>query len=751
MKTFLPLILLCILAAGLPAGEITIDPDRAVISARQANDPAAQELKTHLELITGKTIPVLGGGQVRRNAFIFHIGKVPAGASAELKPEESRWEITPSAAYFYGEGTKGSLNAVYDFLENELGVRWPGGGDIAFRKQNPIRVKTTSGKWIPELNLRIIRCNAGNKIASQWRRRLRSGGHDRPSYGHAFIKYWQRFGKTHPEYFAMRPDGVRAPVGAKVDADNAAAFRGSKAEAIALCVSSDALVKQIVADWKAAGCPLYINLCENDALGKDSCHCPQCTALDAVPKNKTAWENWYADRYIHFANRVLTEAKKIRPDVKGAMYAYNATEQPPAREKPHPDLVIGIVPTDFTMTGLESYVGSWKKAGLEHFFFRPNLHTYYSLPQLPVGYEKLFFDEWQYLYRSGAIGFDYDTASERSIFENLANYVLLKAMQDPSKTFEDWEKHYMQAFGKAGNDIRDYYRYWREKIWDARIAPHQAEIAEKGKVFNFARGLIWNLGKYYRESDFTEAGKHLEAALSRDLTPEERARIEKLKLANEHARLFFNAVAKKTDADSLKLLAFREKHKIPLLPWNEQYYGDVCGIKRVMNFRDYQPPYVKTPLFWNFRLDPENRGVTEKWYENTPEQVRGWGAVMCTNTPWETPHKHYKQISDAIRKQTANYDGIAWYGTQLQIPSDWKDRKIFLYFGAVDESCWVYLNGKEAGSRIYQKSNDWSTPFAMEITSSVDWNKETQTVIVRVEDKSGQGGLWKPVWLVSKK
>lgn len=750
MKTYFALILLSFFFAALPAGEIIIDPDNAVISAPKANDPAAQELKTHLDLITGKKIPISGGSQVRRNAFIFHIGKAPAGAPEKFQPEESRWMIMPQAAFFYGEGKKGSLNAVYDFLENELGVRWPGGTDIAFRKQNPIRVKKIEGKWIPKLNMRIIRSSGGNSAAVQWRRRLRTGGHDRPSYGHAFTKYWKRFSKTHPDYFAMRPDGVRAPVGAKVDSDNAAAFRGSKSEAIALCVSSAALVKQIVADWKAAGCPLYINLCENDAIGRDSCHCPQCTALDVIPKKKTQWENWYADRYIHFANRVLNEAKKIRPDVKAAMYAYNATEQPPAREKPLPDLVIGMVPTDFTMTGIKSYVGSWKKAGLEHFFYRPNLHTYYSLPQLPVGYEKLFFDEWQYLYQNGAIGFDYDSASEKSIFENFTNYVLLKAMQDPAKTFEDWEKHYMQAFGKAANDIRDYYRCWRQNVWDARLAPAQAEITQKGKVFNFARGLIWNLKKYYRESDFTEAGKYLEAALSRDLTPEERVRIEQLKLANEHARLFFRAVVNKTDADSLKLLSFREKHKIPLLPWNEQYYGDVCGIKRVMNFRDYQPPYLKTPLFWHFRLDPENKGVSEKWYENTPAQVRKWGAMMCTNTPWETPHKHYKQVSAEIRKQTADYDGTAWYGTQIRIPSDWKNRKIFLYFGAVDESCWLYVNGKPAGERLFKKSNDWSTPFAIEITPVINWKKAAQSVIVRVEDKSGQGGIWKPVWLVSK-
>ncbi|MBR4662866.1 MAG: DUF4838 domain-containing protein, partial [Lentisphaeria bacterium] len=571
-----------------------------------------------------------------------------------------------------------------------------------------------------------------------------------PRYGHAFTKYWKRFSKTHPEFFAMRKDGLRAPVGLKGNSDNVAAFQGKSSEAIAMCVTCDGLIEQIIADWKKAGCPLYINLCENDALGKDSCHCPKCTALDVVPEKKTEWENWYADRYIHFANRVLAEAKKIRPDVKASMYAYDATEQAPAREKPNADLVIGIVPTDFSMAGIKSYVGAWKKAGLNHFFYRPNRHVYYNLSILPTGSEKHFFEIWQYLYRSGAIGFDYDCGRANGFFDCIGDYVLLKAMQDPEKTFEHWEKHYMQSFGAASKEGSDYFRYWREQVWEKRIAPHQKEIADLGKVFNFGRGLIWSLGQYYKENDFIKAGKYLEAALSRDLTKEERARIEKLQLANEHARLFFNAVAKKTDADSLKLLQFRQRHKIDPLPWNEQYYGDVCGIKRVMNFKDYKPPYLKTPLFWNFRLDPENKGIKEKWYADSIAQVRNWGALMCTNTPWESPHKHYRQVSAEIRKKTAGYDGIAWYGTQVKIPADWKDRKIFLYFGAVDESCRVYLNGKEVASRIFKNPNDWSTPFALQIDSGINWDRPVQNIIIRVEDTGGQGGIWKPVWLVSK-
>ena len=123
---------------------------------------------------------------------------------------------------------------------------------------------------------------------------------------------------------------------------------------------------------------------------------------------------------------------------------------------------------------------------------------------------------------------------------------------------------------------------------------------------------------------------------------------------------------------------------------------------------------------------------------------------MCTNTPWETPHKHYRQISGEIRRKTACYDGIAWYATTLKVPADWKGREVYLYFGAVDESCWLYVNGNEVGARLHQKPNDWSTPFALRIDAAVDWSQPEQRIMVRVEDTSGQGGIWKPVWLLSR-
>ena len=123
---------------------------------------------------------------------------------------------------------------------------------------------------------------------------------------------------------------------------------------------------------------------------------------------------------------------------------------------------------------------------------------------------------------------------------------------------------------------------------------------------------------------------------------------------------------------------------------------------------------------------------------------------MATNRGWENPHKHYKIITKEIRKQTANYDGIAWYALDTKILPELKGREIFLYFQAVDESCQIYVNGKKVGEHLFVNDDDWRTPFSIRIDQAIDWTKKTQKIVVRVQDTNGQGGIWKRVYIVSK-
>ena len=774
---------------ALSAEIIKIKPDNAVIvlsdNKNHAVVTAAAELRKHLKLITGSDIPVVSPDKVTAGKYAFRVGAKIPGDSKPLAPEEARWKVTPEGTYFYGDDSSyrsGTLFAVCDFLEKMFKVRWIEPGDIAFTRQNPLQLTLSSSDWKSELRLRNIRGTFRKtpgkttdaalnefqmspeeharfkKDVISWRKRLRMGGHDSPAYGHAFTNWWRLYGKTHPEYFALTGSGKRAPVPKSGNAsDNPVAPTAQSIHHIKLCISNPAVVAQIVKNWLAQKNRTdYINACVNDSPPRGFCRCPKCRALDVTLRGEKFGDH-LTDRYVDFGNRIIKEAAKHDPSAKAVIYAYNETEYPPRRTRLDKNLVIGLVTTHFELDSINKLFHGWTKMGAKEIFFRPNQHHYYFTGTIPTGFEKHFYEVFQTAYKNNVIGFDYDCLINNWLVTGMADYILAKAMSEPTKSFDYWENHYLDAFGAAKPEVKKYFDYWRENVWEKRINPHLTEIVKKGKWYNFVRGLMWNLGKYYKESDFDNTDIYLKNALRCKLSPEETARVKKLQVANRHARLVFKAVTTPEPAKfrySLELLNFRRQHKdFGNVIWAkifnyESYWGDITGIRAAVKFQDYALPFIKTPLFWSFRLDPDGIGDRDGWYKQS--NMDSWD-IMPTNNFWEKPYPHYKHPSAETRKKLTNYNGVGWYSCQLKVPANWKNRKVFLYFGAVDESCWVYVNGKLVGKHLFEKPDDWNSPFSISIDAGINWGRPTQLVTVKVEDKSGSGGIWKPVWLVSKK
>lgn len=753
---------------SLAAAVVTIKPsDVAILYTKgKGNKLAAEDLKTHLELITSEKIALAAGNKVPAGKkFVMRIGSVPPGAKKNFSLQESHYVVNKNGAYFYGGKDGGAAFAVYDFLEDSLNVRWPSSDDISAPRQNPIKISVLKGDWYPKFHLRHLRSFGkyrNSAIQNLWKRRLRDTWGSDWNFGPGdayYAKWWKKYGKDHPEYFAMNIHGVRGPspnrVRGIVDKGNIAAYTG-KDLLVAFCCTNEAFLDAVIAQWVKIGKPVWLNFSQPDVMDYECCYCEKCKALDGYPvkKGQKFSGNRLSDRYTYMRNALYRKAVKLRPDVKIMAGIYNFSQEPPVKIKIEgaPHQCFSLVPTDFTLKGIDALLDGWKKAGMEFFYHRPNRHGYF-ITLMPCGYEEYFFKIMQKTIKAGSAGFDYDCAG---YFHHngqwFSDYVLLKGMQDPSKDFAYWEKHYMQAFAPASKEISSYYAYWRNEVWNKRLASKVGYLQDKGGFFNFGRGLAERLGAFYKESDFADAGKYLKKALARkDLPSDVRKRIEKLVIDNEHGRLTFLAIARKSDTNSITLRKFRVKHGYELFPWAEQYWGDVCGLKKVDNLKAFDPPFKRTPPYWFFKLDPKDVGMKEEWYKDDFRKIVRWGAMMATNNFWETPYKHYKVISPEIRKKTANYDGIAWYAAPLEkFPLDWKGRRVFLYFGAVDEACWIYVNGKKAGEHLFKQRDDWRTPFSIDITDCIDWKKSTQIVVVRVEDRSGSGGIWKDVMLVSK-
>lgn len=599
-----PLALALALIAGFScaraAETVTVAPEKAlIVLAADADEPvkvAAAELAKHLKLITGREIAT--DGKATDGSYPFHVGVPYPRDDKPLAPEEARWAITPTAAYLYGESKySGAQFAVYGFLEDQLGVRWiePGDRGIAFKRQTSLVIPCGQYSWAPTMLLRKIRMRdrevkelpvivskgdlalfdgfrrtlaESNNDAVEgrmWQMHMRMGGHDTPNYGHAFTKWWDRFNKTHPEYFALTASGKREPVTdpRPREAKTAdAPFTARERMFVKLCVSNPAVVEQIVKDWLPAKDRVkYINTCEND-MPYGFCQCENCMKLDApLPGEK--FGKHLTDRYVYFSNAVMREARKHRPDVIITTHAYDGYDQPPRREKLEPNIYVSMVPTSFGLAEMQKWFEGWKAAGASAMQLRPNFHWYYATISLPMGYERHMFDVFQLAVANGCISADFDSIKRNWPTTGMFNYILAKAMSDPTKPYEYWEDHYLSAYGAAAPEVREYYRFWQTELWSKRLYPAMAKLAPSYN-FNFCGNLMKNLGDYYRATDFDRADAILQVAAKRTLEAPERAKLEQLTLANQHARLVFNAVTTPMPGkveQARKLLAFRNQHR----------------------------------------------------------------------------------------------------------------------------------------------------------------------------------------------
>ncbi|MFH0797218.1 MAG: sugar-binding domain-containing protein [Candidatus Omnitrophota bacterium] len=138
------------------------------------------------------------------------------------------------------------------------------------------------------------------------------------------------------------------------------------------------------------------------------------------------------------------------------------------------------------------------------------------------------------------------------------------------------------------------------------------------------------------------------------------------------------------------------------------------------------------PKKWRFRLDPQDVGEKEKWY--TQYTPKDWMDIEIGE--WWEPQLN------------ANYYGTAWYRFQFDAPKEWKGEKLYLTFGAIDEEGWIWINGNKAGDHNVGPEG-WNSSFDIDVTSMILSGK-TNTVVVKVYNSAGVGGIFKAVKIFTK-
>ena len=245
-----------------------------------------------------------------------------------------------------GGGSRGTLYAVWHFLEDRLGVRWwnyweesvPSKQDWSFpalddhgRPFFRMREIYTGGITPGTMITNALR-NRLNRVQSSFRiGKEHGGGYDygRPGFVHTFALYLPpgKYFKDHPEYFALI-HGARNR--SQPCLTHPQVFR-------IFLERLQEFIRQDESQASKAGIqpPSLYNISMNDNW--DQCKCPTCSSFLETERP--------SGLFIDFLNRLLHEIHQSREDICLETLAYYFTEEPPLKTKAAPQVFIRLCDT----------------------------------------------------------------------------------------------------------------------------------------------------------------------------------------------------------------------------------------------------------------------------------------------------------------------------------------------------------------------------------------------------------------------
>lgn len=683
---------------------------------------AARELQEYLQKITSAQIKIsshtiagqfpimLGQAAVTPQLLDAIKAKGDDPASFILKADQSGVRIV-------GLSPEGTLFGTYELLE-QMGVRWFMPGElgtvvpqmktVSIRAQQTVQVPSFTGRWM----------NAGRNWA-EWGKRMRMGGPYFPgAHGIPGLKAKEDFEKN-PEYFAL-VNGKRQA--SQVDVSNPEVIK------IAVEATKEYFRKNPDALWIGMG--------PNDGSG--FCECKNCQALDGGDWDPFSSERSVTDRYIWFFNQVLDGIKDEFPDKKIGFYSYHSYMKVPVKTKPDPRIVPAFAPIALCRVhGMNNPIcperSYYKTLMKEWGEIMPEVYErgyWFNLadPGFPFSHVHRMRDEIPAAHALGIKGWRVETIDHWGS-ETPSLYIAAKLKwnhnADVDALLADF---YQKFFGPAEKPMAEYFT-----LMDAALRDSDHHT-----------GSSFDMPHFYPREVRKKARRALNAAARRSNgVYSERVAIFRstfdyldtfISMLENQNRLDFAAA--KRDLDRLD-----EQQKVltstvpPLIsprggpnylrrffrqPVEQGFVRMQAASGQIVPFRDE----------WQFQIDPQKIGeATNLW---KPEAIgSNWQSLKTASSSWS---------NQGLR----SYKGEAWYRQEVSIPRNYADKKVFLWFGGVDEKAKVWVNGQEVGI-----SHGASfLPFEFDVTTAIKpgaTNVVTVRLLNEVVNELGTGGITAPV------
>lgn len=712
--------------------------------ATTTDEKAAGDLARFLKEMSSAEFPIVRETEepIASGDRFISIGRTRALAQAGLADASEDLDVDGYAIAQQGEnlfllgGTlRGPINAVYALLEEDLRCRWYDAEVSVIPTSEDLTVRVVPRRYVPALKYRdpwyfetfnnapdwclANRVNGQlSNILGEW------GGHMNypPGYHtHTFQMFVPRgeYFDKHPNFFALI-DGQRSPR--------------------QLCLTNPTVLRITIVHIRKlltarGGGDEIIDVSYYDGPGH--CECEKCAAIDNANGGTPAGS------LLAFVNRVAEELEDEFPNTKFSTLAYLDTIEAPTQIRPRKNVVIQLCNNlhswnwplaDFTVDQQEELTRRWIKAMDEWSQIADQIHIWdytvnFSHYLAPMPNMHLIAPSIRYYVDHNAKGVmfqgAYQSPGERS---RMRCWVMAKLLWDPSLETDALIRDFNEGYyGKAAAPMQAY-----DELLDEAGKPHRHLLDLR----------------YRMDAPF--------------LTPE---------FIAQASALF--AEAESLAADDPQLIQRVQLNKLPILYVKCERGRELCGDDypkiideferiakehKVRYLSEVEPPdldkkiefwrgmstsnpeklsFLELPNDWRFKPDPQNVGVSEKWYASELDDS-SWTQVRSdTGTGWE-------------RQGFPGYLGYGWYRQRTRAPAERSNTFFRLMFTAVDEQAEVWINGRKAFDHTIESTGlgqhvIWETPFAFDPSPFLRPGDDN-LIAVRVFNDMGMGGIIKPVY-----
>ena len=444
---------------------------RLAAEARPAEATAAQELVAYLTRVTSAPFELVEDGAPFDGGLTIEIG--PTRTVLRLDPEAVRlgpeeWVIRTHGRHLclYGGRPRGTLYAVYRFLEDRVGVRWWTPYEELVPRRTVLSVRTGLRRGAPSFIYRDIHGVEGpeflarNRVNGHFTRLTgRHGGAERygpPSQVHNFGLYVRpaEYFDSHPEYFS-EVAGLRHGGDAQLCLTNKDVLQ-------LVTTRLERYIAQTREESLRTGepAPRLFNVSPND--WGNPCGCAPCSALAAEQGSE-------AGPLIAFVNALAGAIADRYPEVLIDTLAYYYTRRPPQLQAADNVSIrfSGLQVRDFSKpvahpdnASFLSALRGWRTK-TRHLRVWDYAVVFGEQGELPLPNLTAIADDLRLYEELGVEGIFIQHGSPVAAdMRDLKLWVVAKLLEDPARSHRELIEEFTDGYyGRAGRSIRSYLRF----------------------------------------------------------------------------------------------------------------------------------------------------------------------------------------------------------------------------------------------------------------------------------------------------